>query len=99
MSLIELISLEAREDIDRVLTKFPEDQKKSAILEGLHILQDQNGGFLTDDLQTALAEYLDVSKVDVYEVATFYCMYDLAPVGKHKLNVCTNVSCMLNGAY
>ena len=99
MSLIELISLEAREDIDRVLTKFPEDQKKSAILEGLHILQDQNGGFLTDDLQTALAEYLDVSKVDVYEVATFYCMYDIAPVGKHKLNVCTNVSCMLNGAY
>ena len=99
MSLIELISLEAREDIDRVLTKFHEDQKKSAILEGLHILQDQNGGFLTDDLQTALAEYLDVSKVDVYEVATFYCMYDLAPVGKHKLNVCTNVSCMLNGAY
>ena len=99
MSLIELISLEAREDIDRVLTKFTEDQKKSAILEGLHILQDQNGGFLTDDLQTALAEYLDVSKVDVYEVATFYCMYDLAPVGKHKLNVCTNVSCMLNGAY
>ena len=99
MSLIELISLEAREDIDRVLTKFPEDQKKSAILEGLHILQDKNGGFLTDDLQTALAEYLDVSKVDVYEVATFYCMYDLAPVGKHKLNVCTNVSCMLNGAY
>ena len=99
MSLVELISLEAREDIDRVLTKFPEDQKKSAILEGLHILQDQNGGFLTNDLQAALAEYLGVSKVDVYEVATFYCMYDLKPVGKHKLNVCTNVSCMLNGAY
>ena len=99
MSLVELISLEAREDIDRVLTKFPTDRKKSAILEGLHILQDQNNGFLTDDLQAALAEYLDISKVDVYEVATFYCMYELAPVGKHKLNVCTNVSCMLNGAY
>lgn len=62
-------------------------------------MQDENGGFLTDDLQTALAEYLGVSKVDVYEVSTFYCMYDLKPVGRHKLNVCTNVSCMLNGAY
>ena len=69
MSLIEPISLEARESIDRVLTKFPADKKKSAILEGLHILQDQNGGFLTSDLQTALAEYLGVSKVEVYEVA------------------------------
>lgn len=49
MSLIEPISLEARESIDRVLTKFPADKKKSAILEGLHILQDQNGGFLTSD--------------------------------------------------
>lgn len=99
MSLVKLISPEAKENIDRVLAKFPEDQKKSAILEGLHILQDENGGFLTDDLQTALAEYLGVSKVDVYEVSTFYCMYDLKPVGRHKLNVCTNVSCMLNGAY
>jgi NADH-quinone oxidoreductase subunit E len=99
MSLIEPISPQAKRDIDRVLTKFPADKKKSAILEGLHILQDQNGGFLTNDLQIALAQYLDVSKVDVYEVATFYCMYNLAPVGKHKLNVCTNISCMLNGAY
>ncbi|MCL4111807.1 UNVERIFIED_CONTAM: hypothetical protein GTU68_018063 [Idotea baltica] len=99
MSLVKLISPEAKKNIDRVLAKFPEDQKRSAILEGLHILQDENGGFLTDDLQTALAEYLGVSKVDVYEVSTFYCMYDLKPVGRHKLNVCTNVSCMLNGAY
>ncbi|QWU99183.1 NADH-quinone oxidoreductase subunit NuoE [Francisella salimarina] len=99
MSLVDLISPQAKEDIDRVLSKFPADQRRSAILEGLHILQDQNGGYLTDDLQTALAEYLQVSKVDVYEVATFYCMYELKPVGRHKLNLCTNVSCMLNGAY
>ena len=99
MSLIELISPKAREDIDRVISKFPDDQKRSAILEGLHILQDQNGGFLTDDLQTALAEYLQVTKVNVYEVATFYSMYELNPIGRHKLNVCTNISCMLNGAY
>ncbi len=99
MSLIELISPKAREDINRVISKFPVDQKRSAILEGLHILQDQNGGFLTDDLQTALAEYLQVAKVDVYEVSTFYSMYELNPTGRHKLNVCTNISCMLNGAY
>jgi NADH-quinone oxidoreductase subunit E len=98
MSLIELISPKAREDIDRVISKFPADQKRSAILEGLHVLQDQNGGFLTDDLQTALAEYLQVTKVDVYEVSTFYSMYELNPIGRHKLNVCTNISCMLNGA-
>ena len=98
MSLIELISPKAREDIDRVVSKFPADQKRSAILEGLHILQDENGGFLTDDLQTALAEYLQVTKVNVYEVATFYSMYELNPIGRHKLNVCTNISCMLNGA-
>ena len=99
MSLIDLISPKAREDINKVVSKFPSDQSKSAILEGLHILQDDNGGFLTDDLQVALSEYLQVAKVDVYEVATFYCMYELKPVGRHKLNVCTNISCMLNGAY
>ena len=99
MSLIELISPQARKDIDNVLKKFPSDRRRSAILQGLHILQDQNGGYLTDELQTALAEYLQVSKVDVYEVSTFYGMYELEPVGRHKLNLCTNVSCMLNGAY
>ena len=99
MSLVEMVSAEVIQDIDRVISKFPVDKKKSAILEGLHILQDNNGGYLTDELQTALADYLDVSKVDVYEVATFYIMYELKPVGRHKLNICTNVSCMLNGAY
>ena len=99
MSLTDLISPKARENIDLVVSKFPPNQSKSAILEGLHILQEENGGFLTDDLQGALAEYLHVDKVDVYEVSTFYSMYDLEPIGKHKLNICTNVSCMLNGAY
>lgn len=99
MSLLQIVSAAVIEDIDRVVSKFPADQKRSAIIESLHILQDANGGYLTDELQTALADYLGVSKVDVYEVSTFYSMYCLEPVGKHKLNVCTNVSCMLNGAY
>ncbi|MDE4974059.1 NAD(P)H-dependent oxidoreductase subunit E, partial [Francisella tularensis] len=81
MSLVDLKSPQAREDIDRVLSKLPADQRRSAILEGLHILKDQNGGYLTDDLQTALSEYLQVSNVDVYEVATFYCRNNLKPDG------------------
>ena len=99
MSLVNMVSAEILGEIDRVISKFPVDQKRSAILEGLHILQDNNGGFLTDDLQNALADYLGVSKVDVYEVSTFYIMYERSPVGRHKLNLCTNASCMLNGAY
>ena len=94
-----MVSAEIIGKIERVISKFPIDQKRSAILEGLHILQDNNGGFLTDELQVALADYLGVSKVDVYEVSTFYIMYERSCVGRHKLNVCTNVSCMLNGAY
>jgi len=99
MSLVSMVATQIISKIDRVISKFPADQKRSAILEGLHILQDNNGGFLTDDLQNSLADYLGVSRVDVYEVSTFYTMYERDQVGRHKLNVCTNISCMLNGAY
>lgn len=78
--------------------RYPKEQKQSVILPGLHVLQDSNGGFLTTELMEKLAAYLNVPEASVFEVATFYSMYDLAPVGRHKLNVCTNVSCMLNGA-
>ena len=99
MSLINMVSAEVIAKLEKVIAKFPADKKRSAILEGLHILQDNNGGYLTDELQVALADYLGVSKVDVFEVATFYIMYERSPVGRHKLHLCTNVSCMLNGAY
>ncbi len=99
MSLINMVSAEVIAKLEKVVAKFPADKKRSAILEGLHILQDNNGGYLTDELQIALADYLGVSKVDVFEVATFYIMYERSPVGRHKLHLCTNVSCMLNGAY
>ena len=60
--------------------------------------QDQNGGWLSRDLIGAVAEYLDIPPVWAAEVASFYSMFDLAPVGRHKVNICTNISCWLNGA-
>ena len=65
-------------------------------MAALRIVQDQNGGWLTNELMDAVAEYLHMPTISVYEVATFYSMYDLEPVGRHKICVCTNISCMLN---
>ena len=94
-SKLDLINPASREDIDRWITKYPADQKQSAVMAALRIVQDQNGGFLTDDLMDAVAEYLEMPAIAVYEVATFYSMYELKPVGRHKICVCTNISCML----
>lgn len=94
--IIEVESIQAK--LDDWLLKFPPDRKASAVIYGLHLLQNANGGWLrTADLNW-LADYLNMPPVAVYEVATFYSMYDLKPVGRHKINVCTSVSCMLNGA-
>jgi NADH-quinone oxidoreductase subunit E len=97
-SKLHLISDESRADIDRWVAKYPADRKQSAVMSALRILQDQNGGYLTNDLMDAIAEYLDMQPIAVYEVATFYSMYELDPVGKHKICVCTNISCMLCGS-
>jgi len=97
-SKLDLISDESRADIDRWIAKYPADRKQSAVMAALRILQDQNGGYLTNDLIEAVAEYLDMPTIAVYEVATFYSMYELKPVGKHKICVCTNISCMLCGS-
>lgn len=97
-SKLHLISDESRADIDRWIAKYPAEQKKSAVMSALRIMQDQNGGYLTNDLMDAVAEYLDMPAIAVYEVATFYSMYELEPVGKHKICVCTNISCMLCGS-
>lgn len=94
----ELFSQEIIKKLQAWELRYPKDQKRSVILPGLHVLQDEHGGFLTTELMDKLALYLDVPAPSVYEVATFYSMYDLEKVGRHKLNVCTNVSCMLNGA-
>lgn len=78
--------------------KFPPDKKRSVIIPALRIVQDENNGFLTIQLMDAVADFLCVPKIYVYEVATFYSMYELKNVGKYKLSLCTNISCMLNGS-
>lgn len=83
--------------IDHWVAKFPVDQKQSAVLPSLMIVQEAYDNWLTREHMDAVADYLDMPKIAVYEVATFYTMYDLKPVGRHKLSLCTNVSCMLMG--
>lgn len=92
-----LLSEAVRADIDVWLAKYPPTQRRSALLPALHIVQDTHNGYLTDELLDATADYLQIPRVFAYEAASFYSMYDLKPVGKHKIFVCTNVSCMLNG--
>ncbi len=87
-----------RTEIDAWIAKYPPDQKQSAVMGALRIVQEANGGYLTTELMDAVAEYLEMAPMAVYEVATFYSMYELKPVGKHKICVCTNVSCMLCGS-
>ncbi len=97
-SLDQLIPPEAIIDIDTWVAKYPPDQKQAAVMAALRIVQDANQGHLTDELMVAVAGYLEMPKISVYEVATFYTMYELKPVGKHKISLCTNVSCMLLGS-
>jgi NADH-quinone oxidoreductase subunit E len=94
----ELLSSAVRAEIDQWVAKYPPDQKQSAVMAALRIVQDANGGSLNIELMDAVAAYLDMPPMAVYEVATFYSMYELKPVGKHKVCVCTNISCMLRGS-
>ncbi|MEX0731868.1 MAG: NADH-quinone oxidoreductase subunit NuoE [Aquisalimonadaceae bacterium] len=94
----KLLSPEIRKEIDHWLAKFPTDRKRSAVIPALHAVQDAHGGYLTDELMDAVADYLELPPVQVYEVATFYTMFDTRPVGRHKINICTNISCMLMGS-
>jgi len=93
-----ILSAHAREEIDALLKRFPQEQKKSALLGALNIAQHENRGFLTKELMQAVAEYLDLAEIEVYEVASFYSMYELKPVARHNVALCTNISCMLMGS-
>ncbi len=93
-----LLSAEAQREIDRWLMRYPSDQKRSGVMQALTIVQAENGGYLTEPLMDAVADYLGLSRIAVYEVATFYTMYNLKPVGRHIINVCTSISCLLNGS-
>lgn len=77
------------------LQKYPKDRKRSAVIEILKIVQKANGGYLNENLISAVADYLNISRISVYEVATFYSMFDLNKVGKYKICLCISVSCML----
>lgn len=92
------LSTASKQAIAEWCKKFPADKQQSALLAALSIVQKENGGWLTTDLIDLVAEHLGVAKIHAYEVATFYSMYELKPVGKHKICVCTNISCMLRGA-
>lgn len=94
----DLLSAHARADIDHWLTRYPADQKQSAVLAALREVQHENGGWLTTELMDAVADYLEMPPIAVYEVASFYSMYELKPVGRHNIAVCTNISCMLRGS-
>tara|TARA_B100000508_G_scaffold140791_1_gene143454 strand:+ start:1695 stop:2195 length:501 start_codon:yes stop_codon:yes gene_type:complete len=92
------LSSEAKAAIDKELKKYPADRKRSACMAALTFVQKENGGHLTNPLIEAVADYLEIPSIAAYEVASFYSMYELAPVGRHKVCLCTNVPCMLRGA-
>ncbi|WP_420224890.1 NADH-quinone oxidoreductase subunit NuoE [Pigmentiphaga litoralis] len=89
-----LLSEQAFKKIDRELTKFPADQKQSAVMAALAIAQDEKG-WLSPEVMEEIANYLDMAPIAVQEVATFYNMYNLKPTGKYKISVCTNLPCAL----
>jgi len=91
------LSTHVREEIDHWVAKFPQGRHRSAVIAALHAAQHENGGYLTPELMTAVAEYLKLPPIQVFEVASFYSMFETKPVGRHSVSVCTNISCMLRG--
>lgn len=86
-----------KERIDRWLTRYPDDQKQSAVMAALRIVQEEHNGYLTTEFMDQIAEYLEMTPIAVYEVATFYGNYEHEQVGKHKICLCNSISCMLRG--
>ncbi len=98
MTTKQILTAHTLEEIAEWESRYPPEHKKSALLAALRVAQHQNNGFLSVPLMDAVAEKLELSKIEVYEVASFYSMYELNPVGRHNVAVCTNVSCMLMGS-
>ena len=92
------LSVHVREEIERWKQRFPEKRQQSAVIAALHAAQHENKGFLTEQIMDAIAAFLDLPKIHVYEVATFYSMFETHPVARHNVGICTNISCMLRGA-
>ena len=94
----QLLSEQTRREIDHWVAKFPPGRQRSACIAALRAAQEQNHGHLTKALMDAVAEYLSLAPIQVYEVASFYSMFETHPCGRHHVSICTNISCMLNGA-
>jgi NADH-quinone oxidoreductase subunit E len=92
-----ILTEHTREEIDAWRKKFPDRRQRSAVIGALHAVQHQNGGYVTQELMEAVAAYLDIPAIQVFEVAAFYSMFETQPVGRHSISVCTNISCMLCG--
>ncbi len=92
-----MLNAQSLKIIDKAVAKYPPDQKQSAVMAALAVAQDEKG-WLSPEVMDFVASYLDMPPVAVYEVATFYGMYNLSPVGKYKLCLCTNLPCALSGA-
>lgn len=91
-----VLSAPVRDAIDQWLLHYPPEQKRSAVMEALRLAQDDNQGYLTEEIMDAVADYLEMPAIAVYEVASFYTMYDLKPVGRNVINVCSSISCLLS---
>lgn len=92
------LSAHVKDEIDQWKTRFPADRQRSAVIGALHAVQHENHGYVTAEQMNAVAAYLDLPTIQVYEVATFYSMFQTRPVGRNEVAICTNVSCMLRGA-
>lgn len=92
-----MLSAESIEKIEYELSKYPKDRRQAAVMSALRIVQMERG-WLSKESISDVAKYLRIPEIAALEVATFYNMYDLEPVGQHKITICTNISCMLRGS-
>lgn len=88
---------EQLKEFNRLVARYPEGKQKSALLPVLHLAQESFGGWLSAETMDYVAELLNITPIEVYEVATFYSMYNLKPVGKYMFEVCQTGPCMVNG--
>lgn len=98
MSEASVLSDHVTNEIEHWKSRFPEGKERSAVIAALHAVQHENKGYLTIESMDAVAGYLGLPNIQVYEVASFYSMFQTNPVGRHNIAICTNVSCMLRGA-
>ncbi len=92
------LSVHVKDEIEHWKARFPADRQRSAVISALHAVQHENHGYVTAEQMNAVAEYLELPTIQVYEVATFYSMFQTKQVGRNEVAICTNVSCMLRGA-